>query len=279
MNTSPELIIVGDLSKDRTVIDGVSETGVGGGVYFAGFAARPAGIDLAVVTKVAAGDSNLLNELRKAGIRVAEAATPQTTTMTDIFESAAGFVRRSEVDAVASPFEPSEIPFKGPSLFYLTPMMRGIVSQPLIEELACRGDIALDIQGFLRQLDGRALEYRLWPEARQLLGLVRYLKTDRREAELLTGLVDRDRIISSILDDYGVVELLMTDDRGVIATDGDSFAEADFDEYDIRCRSGRGDTCFAAFLSRRLHNGIEASLAYAAEITNRKLKSPGPYRG
>ena len=52
-----------------------------------------------------------------------------------------------------------------------------------------------------------------------------------------------------------------------------------FEPYDIRCRTGRGDTCFASFLGFRPRHGLQESLRLAAEITRRKLTYPRPYRG
>jgi sugar/nucleoside kinase (ribokinase family) len=44
-------------------------------------------------------------------------------------------------------------------------------------------------------------------------------------------------------------------------------------------RTGRGDTCFAAYLTRRLSDGIQQSVDYAAALVSLKMERPGPFRG
>jgi len=64
------------------------------------------------------------------------------------------------------------------------------VDLPLLEMLAQRGPVALDVQGFVRVRDGDELVFRPWAEMARGLSLVTYLKVDRAEAELLTGETD-----------------------------------------------------------------------------------------
>jgi len=44
-------------------------------------------------------------------------------------------------------------------------------------------------------------------------------------------------------------------------------------------RTGRGDTCFGAYLSKRLNNSISESLLYAAALVSLKMGKSGPFRG
>jgi len=47
----------------------------------------------------------------------------------------------------------------------------------------------------------------------------------------------------------------------------------------IRGRTGRGDTCFATYVARRLEVGPEEACRFAAAVTSLKMEHPGPYRG
>ena len=44
-------------------------------------------------------------------------------------------------------------------------------------------------------------------------------------------------------------------------------------------RTGRGDTCMASYLARRLREGPEESLRFAAALTSMKLEQAGPFSG
>ena len=51
---SHDLVLIGHLSKDIIIIDDERKhSAVGGSVYYAAFAAKPAGIQLLVITKLA----------------------------------------------------------------------------------------------------------------------------------------------------------------------------------------------------------------------------------
>jgi hypothetical protein len=52
-------------------------------------------------------------------------------------------------------------------------------------------------------------------------------------------------------------ELLIIEDGGVSVSDGNSRHFLAFHKYNIEARSGRGDTCFASYLSYGLNHSIE----------------------
>jgi len=52
-----------------------------------------------------------------------------------------------------------------------------------------------------------------------------------------------------------------------------------FNPREVRGRTGRGDTCFASYLGRRLTAGPEEACRFAAAMTSLKLEQPGPFRG
>ena len=54
---------------------------------------------------------------------------------------------------------------------------------------------------------------------------------------------------------------------------------APFNPSNLSGRTGRGDTCFASYMTWRLNHGIEESLRYAATLTSIKMEKPGPFQG
>ena len=53
--------------------------------------------------------------------------------------------------------------------------------------------------------------------------------------------------------------------------------EAPFVTKVVRGRSGRGDTCTAAYLSRRLSAPPEDAIVWSAATTSMKLEKEGPF--
>ena len=273
-----DLVIIGQISKDIILIDGRAETAPGGGVLYASYAAKATGAEILAVTKLAAEDAGLLSGFRERGIPVLDLPSPATTVMEDRFEAASGYRRRSRILSQATPFSLSEISVSRAGIYYLTALMHGEIPEAMIAELAGRGRVALDVQGFLRHREGELLVLRDWAGKERLLSRVSFLKADWDEARFLTGGEDLVAVVERI-HRWGVREILITDTEGVTVSDGAEVFTNPFEPYDIRCRTGRGDTCFASFLGFRPRHGLQESLRLAAEITRRKLTYPGPYRG
>lgn len=73
--------------------------------------------------------------------------------------------------------------------------------------------------------------------------------------------------------------MMVTHNQEVIVYDGDSFSRAPFTPENLSGRTGRGDTCFASYLSRRRGHSAEESVRYAAALTSIKMEKPGPFTG
>jgi sugar/nucleoside kinase (ribokinase family) len=73
---------------------------------------------------------------------------------------------------------------------------------------------------------------------------------------------------------------LLTHRDGVCVFDGGKVHEAAFSGFTLEGRTGRGDTCTASFLVARGRGmGLAEAVAFAAEVTSRKMQYRGPYRG
>jgi sugar/nucleoside kinase (ribokinase family) len=271
-----DLVIVGHISKDIIIIDERKELSAGGSVYYAALAAKPAGCDILAITKLAFADVDLLHGFWRSSVPVLPLFCPQTTAMEDRFSSRDGYVRSSKILSLAEPFKRREFLKLKARVVYIAALMRGEIANDLIESLSHGAKIALDVQGVLRVREQNALIMQDWKEKERLLSCVHFLKADRDEAKLLTGLQDYEEIISCI-HGWGVKEILITDDEGVTVSDGKSISNRTFQEYRIEARTGRGDTCFGSFLSWRVSHGVEESIDHCVRITNRKLQNPGPY--
>jgi sugar/nucleoside kinase (ribokinase family) len=271
-----DIVMVGHISQDTVIIDGRRQESVGGAVYFAAFAARPAGIKMLVITKLAIRDHHLLHDFWERGIPVLPIPAQRTTAMVDLFDKASGYARSSKITSLAPPYRCCDIPIGSAGIYYLGGLVRGDIPETLIETLSRRGKVALDIQGILRARKGKSLVMRDWRQKERYLGNVYYLKADMDEAKLLTGKESIEEIISCV-HNWGVKELLITDKDGVKVSDGSTLQSAAFQSYQVEGRNGRGDTCFASYLSYRLRNSLKESFKHCLEITNQKLQRPGPF--
>jgi sugar/nucleoside kinase (ribokinase family) len=277
-NADFDIVMIGHFAKDRLVVDGQSEIASGGGVYYGGVALRRLGLDVAVVTRLHPDDFPLLEELRQEGVQVFATSAPETSGIENVYDSSDMERRICKPLGFAGPFRSEDIPDLSAHVYMVASIIAGEVDLPLLGSLAQRGPVAIDIQGFVRVRENGTLVFRQWPDMEEGLSHVTYLKVDRAEAELLTGLTDM-QAAARRLAEYGPREIVLTQSSGVtVFADGQVY-RAPFTPRSLAGRTGRGDTCFATYLGRRLTASPEVATRLAAAVTTLKQEQPGPWRG
>lgn len=273
-----DIAMFGHFARDRNVVDGRGEIQSGGGVYFGSVVLRQMGLRVAVVTRLSPGDMPHLDELRSAGVDVFAQPAQATSGIENRYSSADMERRVCKPLGFAGPLQLADIPKISASIYAITPIMAGEVDLNLLVALAARGPVALDVQGFVRVREEGNLVFRPWAHMVQGLAHVRYLKVDRAEAELLTGETDMTAAARR-LSEYGPREIVLTQSSGVtVFADGQVF-QAPFKPRSLAGRTGRGDTCFASYLGKRLDAPPEYACRFAAAVTTLKQETPGPWRG
>ena len=281
-----DVMMIGHFARDRLVVDGKAEIASGGGVYYGSIALRRLGARVAVVTRLHADDMERLDELAAEGVQVFASPAPETSGIENVYNSADMERRICTPLGFAGPFRVAEIPSLTARIYAVVPIIAGEVDLALLKELAGRGPVALDVQGFVRVRDegdpttgvGPALVFRPWPDMEEGLAQVTYLKVDRAEAELLTGQTDLLEA-ARLLAGYGPQEVVATQSSGVTVYAGGRSYQAPFTPRSLAGRTGRGDTCFATYLGRRLAASPEDATRLAAAVTTAKQERPGPWRG
>lgn len=273
-----DIMMIGHFARDRNVVDGVGRMEAGGGVYFGSMALRRLGVSVAVVTRLHPDDFGLLDEMKQAGVQVFATPSPETSGIANYYSSANMERRICEPLGFAGAFEPSEIPDLSAGIIAVTSIIAGEVGLPLLRDLADRGPVALDVQGFVRVREGADLVFRRWPGMEEGLAHVRYLKADRAEAELLTGETDLTAAARRLVE-FGPQEIVITESSGVTVFASGELCWAPFTPRALAGRTGRGDTCFSTYLGRRLTASPEEAAHLAAAVTSLKQEQPGPWRG
>jgi sugar/nucleoside kinase (ribokinase family) len=273
-----DIMMIGHFAKDRLVVDGACEIASGGAVYYGSMALRQIGIRVAVVTCLHSDDFSLLSEMEAEGVQVFAIPAPETSGIENIYTTADMERRICKPLGFAGPFSLQEIPDLRAQIYLVAPIMAGEVGLPLLKSLAQRGPVALDVQGFVRVREGDKLVFRDWPEKAEGLAMVTYLKLDHAEAEVLTGLTDIHAAARQIAA-YGPREIIITHNRGVLVYVDEQAYEASFTPRSMDGRTGRGDTCFATYLGRRLSAPPEEACRFAAAVTTLKMERPGPFCG
>jgi len=273
-----DLLIAGHVTHDQLVDRGRESWFTGGGAFFASSAARRTGASVLTLTRLAAADLPLLEPLRAEGAEVRAVPGERTTSIRNVFETADLDRRQVSLLAQAEPFLLEDFPRVEASACLLTGLFRGEFPDELLEPLSARWPLALDLQGVLRTSSLGVFSWQDWPVKRRLLPLVRFLKADALEAEVIAGTADRAGA-ARLLNRWGAAEVMITHAGEVLVYDGRRLHAAPFAPANLSGRTGRGDTCFGSYLARRLTHGVEESLAWAAALTSLKMETPGPFRG
>lgn len=274
-----DIVIIGNYTKDTIV----SPTGTryvdGGGFNYGAHVAAMMGLKTAAVTRLSQEDQRVVDALRRLGITVYPTYTPFSTDMRLYYPTSNVDQRTLSVTHTAGAFTPEQVEDLESRIFLINSSIRGEVDLDVIKVLRTKKAIlAADVQGFTRIIgvDG-TLQYDAWPEKREVLAFVDILKTDAVEAEGLTGKRDI-RIAAAEIASWGPKEIVLTHREGVLVFDGVRFYEAPFRPEKLVGRSGRGDTCIASYVCKRLNASAQEATLWAAAATSLKMEAEGPLK-
>ncbi len=272
-----DIAFVGHYTKDIIVYPHQTRTVDGGAFNYGATVAARMGLRVAVITRLAREDWHVVAALERLGVTAFARATPASTLLRLSYPSANLDERTIELLSSAGPFTVEEVAAVDAQAFAIGASVRGEVPTEVVEALAAKGaTIALDVQGFIRVIRDGALTFDDWPGKEAVLRHVTVLKTDAVEARRITGESDR-HVAAERLAAYGPREILLTHSGGVLVYHGGTFHEAPFVPQEVRGRSGRGDTCTSAYLSRRLTAPPADAVIWAAAVTSLKLETEGPF--
>lgn len=275
-----DTFIIGHISKDEIVIGGKTESRPGGAVEASSYAAVAGGYRTGVLTKTARADRALLamfSLLDSGDVYFVDSG--QTTSIRNVYLTQDMERRDCFALGHADPFVVADIPDIESKIFHLAGLIAGDYDDRLLPFLAQKGFLAADMQGFLRTImRDRTMSLLDWPGKTSFLPYIHFLKTDAAEAEVMTGTTDR-RLAARRLHEWGAAEVMITHNTEVLVFDGSEYYAWPLKPRNLSGRTGRGDTCFSAYITERLESPPREALLYAAAMVSLKMETPGPFRG
>lgn len=275
-----DVLIVGQPSLDiNTDYDGSVMKMLGGAVIYSGYAAAASGAKVAVLPKLNSSVTDPVAAFEKSrGVTVFPVESRECTSISNTYLTADRERRICKAISHIDPYRPADLPEINVKIYHLAGLMVGDIDEAMIDACAARGDCAVDVQCLLRRDEDGNMIFRDWEKKLEYLPKIRYLKTDAAEAEILTGMSDR-REAARQLYAWGAKEIMITHNTEVLIYDGKEFYTAPIRSRNLSGRTGRGDTTFAGYLSKRLHEDIASSVLYAAALVSLKMETPGPFMG
>lgn len=273
-----DIAFLGHYTKDTIVLADNEKVVDGGAINYGANVSVRMGLRTAIITRMAQEDFKVFEELHRMDVQLFRRETAESTQLRLAYSSSDLDERVIYVTGFAGPFAMQDLDSAEASIFHVGASMRGEVPSQVVQSLRKRADrVSLDLQGFVRVNSDGKLVFDGWEDREEVLRHIDVVKADLVEATLLTGKDDR-REAAEALVALGPEEVVLTHNGGVLVHAEERFYEAPFMPKELRGRSGRGDTCIAAYLGKRLTAPPEEAAIWAAAVTSLKLESEGPFR-
>jgi len=275
-----DTFIMGHISIDENIYQGEIVKEIGGAVFYSSCTSYAIGRKTGILTKLSFLDKNCLEAFTIPEEDIFALNSKNTTSIRNIYHSEDKERRTCIALSVADPFKIDDIPDNIESrIYHFAGLISGEFDNKMIKFLQNRGKIALDVQGFLRTVgENKEMVFIDWEKKKEYLPYIDYLKTDAAEAEIMTGTKDRKKA-AEMLFGWGAKEIMITHNKEVIIYNDKKHYTCPLKPRNLSGRTGRGDTCFSAYITERLNKGIEEALLFATALVSLKMENPGPFKG
>ena len=283
MSKKYDITFVGHMVYDEIIpFGGVARVAPGSAVLCGAMVAARVGKKVAVVTKMAVKDEHILQPMKDLGIDTFLIPSEETSYNRVLHYSANVDEREMTLLKSAGLISIGDVPELDTTCLHLAGISDTEFDMPLMKGLKARNyrSLSVDMQSFVRHINPVTKNHEFSDVAgkEEIAAMMDKLKLDIVEAKLLTGTDDLEKA-AIIVESWGCPEVMITHSEGVLArVNGKTYYER-FSNSNVSGRTGRGDTTFAAYLSRRLDHDVAESLKFAAALVSIKMETPGPCAG
>ena len=287
METSKkDILCIGHITHDR-IITPALPLGIdcaGGTAYYVAWAMSHLpldGVSFGVVTAVGSDLTHEVERLRQAGIDIKAHQSPTSV----YFENKYGLDmndRTQRVLSKAKPFTIEQLSCEAADVYHLGTLLVDDFSPEVVEYLASKGRVCIDVQGYLREVRGQQVFAVDWKDKLRVLKSTDILKVNEHETSVLTdGEKDLHRA-ARLIRSWGVREVLITlgSYGSIIYVDDKFYDIPGFPPRRTIDATGCGDTYAAGYLYARAKGANpEEAGRLAAAMCTLKLEHNGPFCG
>ena len=274
-----DICCVGHITLDKIVTPKLTAHLPGGTAFYFAHAMGSLKADgFILVTSLAQSEMKAVDDIRKKKIEVK--VIPSRNSV--YFENKYGENqdnREQRVLAKADPFGPDSLDDVDARYFHFGSLLADDFSLDLIKTAHDKGIVAVDAQGYLREVRGEKVHAVDWPDKQLALPFIDILKVNEHEAEVLTGTSDIEQA-ARILAGYGVKEVILTlgSMGSTIYADGQFHSILAYAPAEVVDATGCGDTYMAGYLYKRAHGAdYDEAGRFAAAMCTLKLQATGPF--
>lgn len=275
-----DICCIGHLTRDK-IITPESTVYMAGGTsfYFANALNRlPHEVSFQLVTKVGEESMPEIEKMREAGIDVL--CFPSRHSVYFENKYGADTNRRTQrVLAKADPFTLKEVESLEAKVFHLGSLLADDFPVEVVEALSRKGLISIDVQGYLRNVQGESVHACQWEGKEKVLAMTDILKLNEYEMQVITDSND-PHTVARKLSDLGVREVVLTFGNygSLIYSNGEFFEIPAYKPRRVVDATGCGDTYSAGYLYCRSQGmSCKESGKFAAAMCTLKLEQHGPF--
>lgn len=267
-----------DLIRDAT---GMIRGRTGGAAYYGAAALARLGLRTRLITRLAAGDDDLLAELRELGVAI-ERKPSVATTVFEAAEMTGSGHRNYRAVSVADPFEPEDFAGVEARAILMDPLTRHEnFAQVMAAAARAAPIVALDAQGFVRKFLTPGVTETALHAAVEGFRELSIVKADAAEARAITGEAQPEAAARSLAR-FGPREVIVTSGGAgsLVFADGAVAQIPVFPDARIADPTGAGDSYLAGYLAARLEDKAPRDAAlFGAAVASLKLARVGAFAG
>lgn len=281
MQSKYDLCCVGHITLDKVVTPRKTVHMPGGtSFYFSHAIHRFHDISYSLVTALAESEMTEVEKLRLMGVNVTVMPSRHSVYFENIYGEDQNN-RKQRVLAKADPFTIQALEDVEAKVFLLGALLADDFSLEVVKYLSEKGLVAIDSQGYLREVRETNVYATDWSDKKEMLKYVYALKANEEEMEVLTGHKDI-RCAAQQLYDWGVREVIITlGSLGSIIYNGLEFYQIPaYIPTEVVDATGCGDTYMTGYLYKRAKGeSIEDSGKFGAAMATLKIQGTGPFDG
>ncbi|MFT3680540.1 MAG: PfkB family carbohydrate kinase [Ferruginibacter sp.] len=271
---------IGHITLDRIITPEADVFMPGGTAWYFSKALSNLDVKYVLITSLAATEKNFVQQLADEGIKVKLFTSTHTLYFENIYGADTN-QRTQRVLQVADIFTTEQVSDITAGIFHLGTLMANDIPLEVIKELAKKGKVAADIQGYLRKLNGQQVEATDWKDKMEALPYIDILKVNEQEMEALTGTSDVKQAARQ-LNDWGAKEIVITlgSMGSVIYYEKQFYTIPAYVPAAVVDATGCGDTYMAGYLYCRAKGQVPGTAGkFAAAMATLKIGKQGPFNG
>ena len=276
-----DICCIGHITKDKIVTPNRTVYMAGGTSFYFAYAINqlPKDVSFSLVTAMDPTEKEPVEKMLQAGIDVTLNASRNTVFFENTYYGENQNERKQRVLAKADPFTIEQLKNVEAKVFHLGSLLSDDFSTEVVEYLASKGKVSIDVQGYLREVRDEKVYPIDWKEKLEVLKNTYYLKVNETEMKTITGLkyaVEAAKLIHS----WGVTEVIITlgSEGSLIFVDGEFYEIPAYKPHEVVDATGCGDTYSAGYLYKRLQGATPTEAGkFAAAMCTIKLEHNGPF--